>query len=31
VPVEDLPGLETRLHDDHFHVLDTFLGLTQDP
>jgi bifunctional NMN adenylyltransferase/nudix hydrolase len=28
VPVDALCGLESQLHDDHFHVLDQFLGLT---
>ncbi|MGZ5180548.1 MAG: NUDIX domain-containing protein [Ramlibacter sp.] len=27
VPVAQLPELEAQLHDDHFHMLDTFLGL----
>jgi len=31
VGVEQLPSLETQLHDDHFHVVDQFLGLTGDP
>ena len=31
MPIADLPTLETRLHDDHFHMLDVFLGLTQAP
>lgn len=31
VPIAELAGLETRLHDDHFHVIDEFLGLTRDP
>jgi hypothetical protein len=22
-----LPALEAQLHDDHFHMLDTFLGI----
>jgi bifunctional NMN adenylyltransferase/nudix hydrolase len=28
LPVERLPTLEDRFHDDHFHMLDHFLGLT---
>jgi bifunctional NMN adenylyltransferase/nudix hydrolase len=28
VPVAELPSLEDRFHDDHFHMLDHFLGLT---
>ncbi len=28
VPIADLAGLEDRFHDDHFHMLDHFLGLT---
>lgn len=28
VPIADLPGLEDRFHDDHFHMLDHFFGLT---
>lgn len=28
VPFADLPGLEDQFHDDHFHMLDHFLGLT---
>jgi bifunctional NMN adenylyltransferase/nudix hydrolase len=31
IPVAQLASLETRLHDDHFEMLDRFLGLTQDP
>lgn len=31
LPVAQLADMETRLHDDHFHVLDEFLGLTRDP
>ena len=27
VRVAELPSLETQLHDDHFHMLDTFLAL----
>jgi len=29
VPVEQLAALEDRFHDDHFHILDDFLGLTK--
>jgi len=28
VPVQELATLEDRFHDDHFHILDHFLGLT---
>jgi bifunctional NMN adenylyltransferase/nudix hydrolase len=28
VPVEKLLSLEDQFHDDHFHMLDHFLGLT---
>ncbi|TFZ06218.1 NUDIX domain-containing protein [Ramlibacter henchirensis] len=31
VPIAELPALETRMHDDHFHMIDEFLGLTGDP
>lgn len=31
VPVAELPSLEDRFHDDHFHVLDHFLGLLPRP
>lgn len=31
VPVAELAALEARFHDDHFHILDAFLGLTGDP
>lgn len=31
VPVAQLPGLEAQLHDDHFHMLDTFLGVAPRP
>lgn len=27
VPADDLPGLEAQFFDDHFHILDHFLGL----
>jgi bifunctional NMN adenylyltransferase/nudix hydrolase len=30
VPIADLPALEDRFLDDHFHMLDHFLGLTTD-
>jgi bifunctional NMN adenylyltransferase/nudix hydrolase len=29
VPIEKLSALEDRFHDDHFHMLDHFLGLTK--
>lgn len=28
VPIADLAAMEDRFHDDHFHMLDHFLGLT---
>ena len=28
VPIAELAGMEDRFHDDHFHMLDHFLGLT---
>lgn len=28
VPIAQLPSLEEQLHDDHFHILDAFLGIT---
>ncbi|HRH17800.1 MAG TPA: bifunctional nicotinamide-nucleotide adenylyltransferase/Nudix hydroxylase [Aquabacterium sp.] len=28
MPIEKLPALEDQFHDDHFHMLDHFLGLT---
>ena len=28
VPIAELPSLEDQFHDDHFHVLDAFLGIT---
>jgi bifunctional NMN adenylyltransferase/nudix hydrolase len=31
VPIERLHELETQLHDDHFHMLDVFLRLTDGP
>ena len=27
-PINQLPSMEERFHDDHFHILDQFLGLT---
>jgi bifunctional NMN adenylyltransferase/nudix hydrolase len=30
MPIERLPALEDRFHDDHFHMLDHFLGLTRE-
>lgn len=27
-PINQLPSMEDRFHDDHFHILDQFLGLT---
>jgi bifunctional NMN adenylyltransferase/nudix hydrolase len=30
VPIAQLRALEDRFHDDHFHMLDHFLGLTED-
>jgi bifunctional NMN adenylyltransferase/nudix hydrolase len=30
VPIVDLVALEDRFHDDHFHMLDHFLGLTHE-
>lgn len=29
VPIRQLAALEDRFHDDHFHILDSFLGLTR--
>lgn len=29
VPIAELAAMEDRLHDDHFQILDHFLGLTQ--
>lgn len=29
VPIARLRGMEDRFHDDHFHMLDHFLGLTE--
>lgn len=29
VGIDELPALEDRFHDDHFHLLDTFLGLLE--
>lgn len=31
VPIGELAALESQFHDDHFHILDAFLGLTADP
>lgn len=28
VPLEQLAGMENQFHEDHFHMLDAFLGLT---
>lgn len=28
VPIADIPSLEEEFHDDHFHILDSFLGIT---
>lgn len=28
VAIADLPSLEEQFHDDHFHILDSFLGIT---
>ena len=30
VPITEIPALEDRFHDDHFHMLDHFLGLTRE-
>jgi bifunctional NMN adenylyltransferase/nudix hydrolase len=30
VPIAQLASLEDQFHDDHFHMLDHFLGLSQD-
>jgi bifunctional NMN adenylyltransferase/nudix hydrolase len=30
VPIAELPSLEDQFHDDHFHILDHFLGLTPE-
>ena len=30
VPIEDIPALEDRFYDDHFHMLDHFLELTHE-
>jgi bifunctional NMN adenylyltransferase/nudix hydrolase len=27
VPITELPAMEAQFHDDHFHILDAFLGL----
>lgn len=29
MPIANLPGMEDRFHDDHFHMLDYFLGITR--
>lgn len=31
VPISELPALEPRMHNDHFHILDTFLRLLSKP
>ena len=31
VPIAELAAMEDRFHDDHFHMLDHFLGLTATP
>jgi bifunctional NMN adenylyltransferase/nudix hydrolase len=28
VPIAELPSLEEQFHDDHFHILDSFLGIS---
>ncbi len=28
LPIAELPALEDEFHDDHFHILDAFLGIT---
>jgi len=30
VPIDQLAGMEDQFHDDHFHILDFFFGLTAD-
>lgn len=30
VPIAEIAALEDRFHDDHFHMLDHFLGVTND-
>jgi bifunctional NMN adenylyltransferase/nudix hydrolase len=30
VAIADLPSMEDQFHDDHFHILDSFLGITRD-
>ena len=30
VPITDIAAIEDRFHDDHFHMLDHFLGLTRE-
>jgi bifunctional NMN adenylyltransferase/nudix hydrolase len=29
VPIAELPALEAQFHDDHYHILDAFLGITR--
>ena len=31
VPIAELAGMEETFHDDHFHILDTMLGLAAPP
>jgi bifunctional NMN adenylyltransferase/nudix hydrolase len=31
VPIAELPSLEEEFHDDHFHILDAFLGFLREP
>ncbi|HYE40230.1 MAG TPA: NUDIX domain-containing protein [Ramlibacter sp.] len=30
VPIAELPSLEEQFHDDHFHILDAFLGISPE-
>jgi bifunctional NMN adenylyltransferase/nudix hydrolase len=30
VPIADLAAMEDQFHDDHFHILDAFLGITKE-
>jgi len=30
MPITDIAAIEDRFHDDHFHMLDHFLGLTRE-
>ncbi len=30
VPIAELPSLEDQFHDDHFQILDAFLGITRE-